>query len=121
MEEEGRQRSANVTTYGMAESQCLWGLRQSVRLRPPSVQTTCSLSYWCTVVCTLVRLGREALLFYLGKHWLSRRFHSGFDYLHSTTDHLPLPFAHLFASSSTLCLCRVSVPILYFSECSDCI
>uniref|UniRef100_A0A4W5PF38 Uncharacterized protein n=1 Tax=Hucho hucho TaxID=62062 RepID=A0A4W5PF38_9TELE len=48
-------------------------LRQSVRLRPPSVQTTCSLSYWCTVVCTLVRLGREALLFYLGKHWLPRR------------------------------------------------
>jgi len=25
-------------------------------LRHPSVQTTCSGSYWCTVVCTLVRL-----------------------------------------------------------------
>uniref|UniRef100_A0A672H8C1 Uncharacterized protein n=1 Tax=Salarias fasciatus TaxID=181472 RepID=A0A672H8C1_SALFA len=31
-----------------------------LRLRPPSVQTTCSLSYWCTVVCTLVRLGGPA-------------------------------------------------------------
>ncbi|KAL4656016.1 hypothetical protein GN956_G6291 [Arapaima gigas] len=27
----------------------------------PSVQTTCSGSYWCTVVCTLVRLCTEGL------------------------------------------------------------
>uniref|UniRef100_A0A3Q1D4C7 Uncharacterized protein n=1 Tax=Amphiprion ocellaris TaxID=80972 RepID=A0A3Q1D4C7_AMPOC len=25
----------------------------------PNVQTTCSGSYWCTVVCTLVRLCKE--------------------------------------------------------------
>uniref|UniRef100_A0A8C6LW66 Uncharacterized protein n=1 Tax=Nothobranchius furzeri TaxID=105023 RepID=A0A8C6LW66_NOTFU len=30
-----------------------------VLLRHPSVQTTCSGSYWCTVVCTLVRLCME--------------------------------------------------------------
>uniref|UniRef100_A0A8C2XSN4 Uncharacterized protein n=1 Tax=Cyclopterus lumpus TaxID=8103 RepID=A0A8C2XSN4_CYCLU len=32
-----------------------------VLLRHPSVQTTCSGSYWCTVVCTLVRLCKEVL------------------------------------------------------------
>ena len=38
------------------------GLALKLRLRPPSVQTTCSLSYWCTVVCTLVRLGMDPRL-----------------------------------------------------------
>uniref|UniRef100_A0A3B4UUJ5 Uncharacterized protein n=1 Tax=Seriola dumerili TaxID=41447 RepID=A0A3B4UUJ5_SERDU len=34
---------------------------KQVLLRHPSVQTTCSGSYWCTVVCTLVRLCKEVL------------------------------------------------------------
>uniref|UniRef100_A0A3B3Y3T3 Uncharacterized protein n=1 Tax=Poecilia mexicana TaxID=48701 RepID=A0A3B3Y3T3_9TELE len=32
---------------------------KGVLLRHPSVQTTCSGSFWCTVVCTLVRLCME--------------------------------------------------------------
>uniref|UniRef100_A0A4W6CX07 Uncharacterized protein n=1 Tax=Lates calcarifer TaxID=8187 RepID=A0A4W6CX07_LATCA len=36
----------------------IWLLKR-VLLRHPSVQTTCSGSYWCTVVCTLVRLCKE--------------------------------------------------------------
>ena len=37
------------------------GERERVLSRLPSVQTTCSGCYWCTVVCTLVRLCREEL------------------------------------------------------------
>uniref|UniRef100_A0A3Q2DPE3 Uncharacterized protein n=1 Tax=Cyprinodon variegatus TaxID=28743 RepID=A0A3Q2DPE3_CYPVA len=35
------------------------GIENGLLLRHPSVQTTCSGSFWCTVVCTLVRLCME--------------------------------------------------------------
>uniref|UniRef100_A0AAX7SG18 Uncharacterized protein n=1 Tax=Astatotilapia calliptera TaxID=8154 RepID=A0AAX7SG18_ASTCA len=53
-EEMGRNSRPLQNGKGKAEHK-----RERVLLRHPSVQTTCSGSYWCTVVCTLVRLCKE--------------------------------------------------------------